>query len=813
MAGRVYDPIHDVFQDSSKVSEELEVDSNNNNESDFDSANEATETLEDTAIHLSPLSTVNATKHTIDILNDDDDDDDDDDDEDDDDNDSDSSSEKTGRGADDNIADVSLLDENIADDISVDGNKDADDSTQSEDNSAKVAILGGFTDSAINSVANSTTPLDEKKSHSSTTISNPVVKPLIKKKENSKYTRHLKKPDGAFFTRNEIQFEFLKLLMNDKREIFTNIYKPLYTSLLAPMRDLYDDDGNVKVLNVNDQDFDARRFFHHDKLTFSQLYVLSLASSKKCSRILRDKLLSDPQTAFSTCVLGFLVNIGRLNTTINFYLEMTSQLRTFHTAPCLQATTGEPKSLQDTPRLKSILKNIAVGNESINLAEVYDHKYENKEKPNIINIIFALCENVYVVNTKFFNDSFIEFADNETRVAVSLFNLLDTNKLNLQNRVDIIIWLLYIHSETNFKTDEIENSLKMLGHLNKETGKYKLNLSMNQDDQIDIDTEFEIQFGLKQQAKRELFLEKMKTLNKEEKEKDPTNKDSHTGDKRSLKNFRKNLKAMISPNNTTENIPQIPNILGNIKDSDATTSEPSNISSPIKPKDSSILGISQYNSSHTTESTGYTSMQENNDSNDITQNVTSLDTNDIHNEHISKKRKLKDENGITDNFDHENVINMDQINRLIMMDQNKPVNIYHNDKKNGRTSSSSNLNRNKKKHLTQKEYIDRLISIYETMKYRREELGIVKIFNEYEDIPLASMYGIRGKKRKRYRDGLLNFETDFLKVFQESKLYLLRSLGATEEDDLRAKDEVSDSNKHESIKSSLSSTDGDMFRI
>lgn len=37
-------------------------------------------------------------------------------------------------------------------------------------------------------------------------------------KESSKYNRHLKKPDGEFFTRGDLQFCFLKQLLADERK-------------------------------------------------------------------------------------------------------------------------------------------------------------------------------------------------------------------------------------------------------------------------------------------------------------------------------------------------------------------------------------------------------------------------------------------------------------------------------------------------------------------------------------------------------------------------------------------------------------------
>lgn len=275
--------------------------------------------------------------------------------------------------------------------------KNDDDSTQSEEENTN--ILLNFEPSMV--------PGATATGAATGGVASSSVKRKPKENSSSKYNRHLKKPDGEPFNRKDIQFSFMQELLMDKRQIFTNVLKPLYKNSIVPINI----DGDKISINVTDKEYDARTFVFNDKLTFAQLYVLTIATSIKCSKILRDKLLLDQQVAFSTCILALLVNIGRLNTTINFYLEMTSQLRTFHSVPVLQLHANDPKLLQDTPRLKSILKNLPWGNEQISLLEIYekidqnDSEVDINNKFNIINMLFSICDNFsHLLSKDFFLD-------------------------------------------------------------------------------------------------------------------------------------------------------------------------------------------------------------------------------------------------------------------------------------------------------------------------------------------------------------------------------------------------------------------------
>jgi Ino eighty subunit 1 len=99
--------------------------------------------------------------------------------------------------------------------------------------------------------------------------------------------RHLKKDDGEPLWRADIQYDFLKCIFDDEKKVFTNSYEPE-----APQQ------------------------------TFANLYIDAMARSSKTSKILRDKLLSEHEPAKNMAMVCLLVNLGRMNTTLNCkYLE------------------------------------------------------------------------------------------------------------------------------------------------------------------------------------------------------------------------------------------------------------------------------------------------------------------------------------------------------------------------------------------------------------------------------------------------------------------------------------------------------------
>lgn len=95
--------------------------------------------------------------------------------------------------------------------------------------------------------------------------------------------RHLKKEDGEPLWRKDIQYDFLKAVFDNDEPVFTNRYEK---DRLGPQ-------------------------------TFADLYIDTMSRSSKTSKVLRDKLLTDREAAKSMAMVCLLVNIGRMNTTLN----------------------------------------------------------------------------------------------------------------------------------------------------------------------------------------------------------------------------------------------------------------------------------------------------------------------------------------------------------------------------------------------------------------------------------------------------------------------------------------------------------------
>jgi len=95
--------------------------------------------------------------------------------------------------------------------------------------------------------------------------------------------RHLKKEDGIPLWRKDIQLHFLECVFNDDTKCFTKASVP--------------EKGPVH--------------------TFADIYVDAMARSSKTSKILKEKLLADQDGAMHMAMICLLVNVGRMNTTLN----------------------------------------------------------------------------------------------------------------------------------------------------------------------------------------------------------------------------------------------------------------------------------------------------------------------------------------------------------------------------------------------------------------------------------------------------------------------------------------------------------------
>ena len=222
--------------------------------------------------------------------------------------------------------------------------------------------------------------------------------------------RHIKKADGIPLWRKDIQFAFLQEVVGNTTQCFT-------------------------------------RFSDSEKnCTFADIYIDCMARSSKTSKILKERLFIDKPAAQNMAMICLLVNVGRMNTTLNFFPEMRAQLRTYHPIPSLQAypTQKDYKSLQDAPRLKSILKGASEDEEQPRtLAHL---RTAAIPRSNPVNLIFVLSQAANEISQMHFIDK-IDFFDLAIRPTISS-----------RTRARAFLWLMWWYLESDFTKEAALNN-------------------------------------------------------------------------------------------------------------------------------------------------------------------------------------------------------------------------------------------------------------------------------------------------------------------------------------------------------------------
>ncbi|KAI4794285.1 hypothetical protein E4T45_12413 [Aureobasidium sp. EXF-8846] len=214
--------------------------------------------------------------------------------------------------------------------------------------------------------------------------------------------RHLKKEDGVPLWRKDIQYDFLDMVFKDEHRVFT-------------------------------------RYSDNEKgHTFAEVYVDAMAKSSKCSKILKEKLKEDFDSAITMAMVCLLVNVGRMNTTLNFFPEMRAQLRTYHSIPALQAhqDPNAYKQLQDAPRLKSILKGAT--EDTPQPGTIEDIRQATIPRTNPVNLIFVLSQYAPKISELHFNHP------------RDFFDLVMRPSLSSKSRATAFLWLMWWYLESDF---------------------------------------------------------------------------------------------------------------------------------------------------------------------------------------------------------------------------------------------------------------------------------------------------------------------------------------------------------------------------
>ncbi|TKX26126.1 hypothetical protein C1H76_1478 [Elsinoe australis] len=272
--------------------------------------------------------------------------------------------------------------------------------------------------------------------------------------------RHLKKEDGVPLWRKDIQYEFLQAIFEDQNKCFTRV---------------------------------SDRSPGH---TFAEIYIDTLAQSSKTSKILKEKLVQDHASALTMAMVCLLVNVGRMNTTLNFFPEMRAQLRTYHSIPALQAHQDPHayKQLQDAPRLKSILKGASEDEPQPGTLE--EIKLAKRPRTNPVNLIFVLAQYAPKVTEMHFNPP------------RDFFDLIMRPTLSSKSRARAFLWLIWWYLESDYALEDAQRNPFGAGSDGENTNGLPIKvpplevLTEEQADRENVDTEDEKVFGEQKRKER-----------------------------------------------------------------------------------------------------------------------------------------------------------------------------------------------------------------------------------------------------------------------------------------------------------------------
>ncbi|KAF4965019.1 hypothetical protein FZEAL_10816 [Fusarium zealandicum] len=331
---------------------------------------------------------------------------------------------------------------------------------------SKSFVSRAMTEDDDTQMANATTPDPQEKSSRSKSKSSQNKDKDASGQPQIGKIRHLKKEDGEPLWREDIQYDFLKAVFDNEKAVFTNSYEP-------------------ERLN---------------KQNFADLYIDTMSRSSKTSKVLRDKLLTDREAAKGMAMVCLLVNMGRMNTTLNFFPEMRAQLRTYHAIPSLQAHQDPHayKQLQDAPRLKSILKGGAEDRDEPSTVDKI--KQNDVPRTNPVNLIFVMCNTAQKVAELHFPRN-SEFHD-----------LIMKTQCTSQSRANAFLWLMWFYLESDFTEEGCEENPfgpgvdYGLDVANQGVPRLK-EMADEEKAKENVDTEEEVEFGRTKQKMRAKILE------------------------------------------------------------------------------------------------------------------------------------------------------------------------------------------------------------------------------------------------------------------------------------------------------------------
>ena len=199
------------------------------------------------------------------------------------------------------------------------------------------------------------------------------------------------------------------------------------------------------------------------------------------------------------------VSLPRRLQLMQVFPEMRAALRTYHPIPSLQAGRHESnaKHLQDSPRIKSILKGVQdLRPEPL----LYDTLIAAQQSGNFpsgspISILFVFANYCTRFGEKHFE---------KTHVFYDIFN---GTQYTPQSRATALLWLLYHYLETDGSVEAAQhNPFGRPGDGNFHIPPFVLATEEEQE-AMDKDTEIELAYAERMVRERQLYLEKVQVLN------------------------------------------------------------------------------------------------------------------------------------------------------------------------------------------------------------------------------------------------------------------------------------------------------------
>ncbi|KAH8110654.1 hypothetical protein DFH11DRAFT_1619488 [Phellopilus nigrolimitatus] len=220
----------------------------------------------------------------------------------------------------------------------------------------------------------------------------------------------IKRADGEPLTREDLQYDLLRHIFDDPNPVFT------------------DPNGDPPGTQVS----------------FRDLYVNALVHSPKSSKAVRDKIAESPAFATDFAMISLLANVGRVNTTMAFFPETRTALRTYHPVPALQKTDG---NLQDAPRIKNALKTCSLAHEVHGAPTTPVDILRQRElgqvpSTSVVNLIFVLNNHSGAVGRNHFTDE-----SNGGGDALEFSDLFLPVPVPSAARAHAFLWLLFHYLE------------------------------------------------------------------------------------------------------------------------------------------------------------------------------------------------------------------------------------------------------------------------------------------------------------------------------------------------------------------------------